>query len=106
MMHGKNNHRIDENSHHNGGHSVQQIRHVTDSKANSLAAEFGQINSSNQTHRDPGKQGDQEKLRAPNDGVGHPTSAFADRRRQLYKKVPTQGLPSVHQQIAYDEKKD
>ncbi len=84
-----------EDADHDGGHAVQQVRGVANHHRNGLAAEFGQIDAAQESHRNADHRRDQDQYGAAHDGVGHASAHLAGGQRQLGEEVPIQRAPPL-----------
>src|SRR5438105_13501205 len=103
MSHGQNNEGVSKNSHHDGGHAIQKVSRVTDDKPGNIAAEFGEVHTTQETDRNSDETRKQQELRASNNGVGKPAAGFTHGRGQLREKIQTQRPPAFPKQVAQNK---
>src|SRR5580704_17282801 len=102
MLYGQDYQRVGEDADDDGGHAVEQIGGVADDERESLATEFGEIDTSEQTHGQAHDCGEEEEFEAADDGVGHAAAGFSDWFRKLREEIQTERRAAVPDQIAED----
>src|SRR5882724_10545112 len=99
-MHRKNDKRIDEDTHHDGRHAVEQIRRVSDKRGSLRASKLCEIDASKETDRNTDRRGQKQKLAGTDKSVGHASTVLSNRNRKLSKEVPVKRESTINEEVA------
>src|SRR5215470_3718178 len=102
MLERKDSQGVGKNADDDRRHAVQQVRSITHDKSHGAAAEFREIDGTQESDGYADERGEQKQLPAAEDGVGHAAAGFPDRRRQLGKEVPVDRCSSANDEVAKD----
>src|SRR5260370_7877069 len=98
-MYRQDGHGVGEDSNKDRGKAVEQVRRIAHDKGYSPTAEFGEINSTQQSDGNSEKRRQQQDFAGTDNGVGHAPAGLPDRLRKLGEEIP------IHVLTAFVDKK-